>query len=75
MPPVVAPAAGANLGAAAPADAVVLFDGRDLLQWRQGTEVAKWQAHADGAFNSTGTSPWEAYAQVLLCTNEFLFVD
>jgi hypothetical protein len=26
-------------------------------------------------FGGPGTSAWEAYAQVLLCTNEFLFVD
>ena len=32
---------------------------------------------ADAAkdFGGPGTSAWEAYAQVLLCTNEFLFVD
>ncbi len=32
-------------------------------------------AHATSDFGGPGMSAWEAYAQVLLCTNEFLFVD
>jgi hypothetical protein len=32
-------------------------------------------ASAAKDFGGPGTSAWEAYAQVLLCTNEFLFVD
>ena len=32
-------------------------------------------ASAAGDFGGPGTSAWEAYAQVLLCTNEFMFVD
>ncbi|HWB03603.1 MAG TPA: PSD1 and planctomycete cytochrome C domain-containing protein [Verrucomicrobiales bacterium] len=32
-------------------------------------------ASAAKDFGGPGTSTWEAYAQVLLCTNEFLFVD
>ena len=32
-------------------------------------------AHAANDFGGPGMSAWEAYAQVLLCTNEFLFVD
>jgi hypothetical protein len=32
-------------------------------------------ASAARDFGGPGTSAWEAYAQVLLCTNEFLFVD
>lgn len=32
-------------------------------------------ANAAADFGGPGTSAWEAYAQVLLCTNEFLFVD
>jgi cytochrome c553 len=32
-------------------------------------------ASAARDFGGPGTTAWEAYAQVLLCTNEFLFVD
>lgn len=32
-------------------------------------------ADAEKDFTGPGMSAWEAYAQVLLCTNEFLFVD
>ena len=32
-------------------------------------------AHASQDFGGPGTSAWEACVQVLLCTNEFLFVD
>ncbi len=32
-------------------------------------------AHAANDFGGPGMTAWEAYAQVLLCTNEFLFVD
>jgi hypothetical protein len=32
-------------------------------------------AAAAADFGGPGTSAWEAYAQVLLCANEFMFVD
>lgn len=47
-PPVVSPAA-ADASAAPPADAIVLFDGRDLSRWRSaGGSPAKWRI-VDGA--------------------------
>jgi hypothetical protein len=31
--------------------------------------------HDDGGTGKAGLTPWEEYAQVLLLTNEFVFVD
>ena len=42
QPPVVAPAAGANLGAPPPADAIVLFDGKDASAFVSGDKPCPW---------------------------------
>lgn len=42
-PPVVTPASAFSHGAAAPSDAVVLFDGSDLSQWRSDRGAAGWK--------------------------------
>ncbi len=50
----------------------------DSFNWSpsiQDTRSGISVASAAKDFGGPGTSPWEAYAQVLLCTNEFLFVD
>ncbi|MCC7014127.1 MAG: DUF1080 domain-containing protein [Planctomycetes bacterium] len=45
-----------GLGAAPPSDAVVLFDGKDLSQWRSGDQPAKWKVEQGYAeVNGTGT--------------------
>ena len=43
QPPVVTPAANFSMGAPAPSDAVVLFDGKDLSQWEgRNGQPARW---------------------------------
>jgi hypothetical protein len=52
--------------------------GDDSFQWSpviRDTMSGLVIAHAASDFGGPGTSAWEACAQVLLCTNEFLFVD
>jgi 3-keto-disaccharide hydrolase len=55
QPRVVTPGAAFSQGAAAPSDAVVLFDGKDLSKWasNQGTEAA-WPVNADEGYMETG---------------------
>jgi hypothetical protein len=53
QPPVVAPAAEDKPGAP-PADAIVLFDGKDLSQWKGNDGPAKWTVK-DGEFITNGT--------------------
>ena len=48
-PPIVVPAETFSHMAPAPADAIVLFDGKDLSKWKSGSADAKWNV-ADGAF-------------------------
>ncbi|MEO0649418.1 MAG: DUF1080 domain-containing protein [Planctomycetota bacterium] len=55
VPPVVEPGAGANLGATPPADATVLFDGRDTDAWHAGGEAIGWQVEG-GAMVVVGGS-------------------
>ncbi len=43
QPPVLAPADGANLGAKPPADAIVLFDGKDASAWTSGGKPCPWK--------------------------------
>jgi 3-keto-disaccharide hydrolase len=49
-PPVVTP----GVGAAPPSDATVLFDGKDLAQWKSGDKDAGWKL-VDGAMEVNGT--------------------
>ncbi len=51
-PPTVIPAATFSHNAAAPSDATVLFDGKDLSKWKSGSDPAKWTV-ADGVFMVT----------------------
>ena len=54
VPPVVAPPAFAR--ERTPADAIVLFDGRDLSQWTSGGGDARWKVFGGAAeVNGTGT--------------------
>ena len=46
-PPVVTPAATFSDGAAAPSDAIVLFDGTDLSKWEGEKGDPKWTTHED----------------------------
>ena len=45
QPPVVTPAAAFSLGAPAPSDAIVLFDGTDLSHWEGDQGAAPWNVH------------------------------
>jgi hypothetical protein len=47
VPPVVAPGAGANLGLAAPADAIVLFDGSTTEAFHAGGKPIGWKVEGD----------------------------
>lgn len=47
-PPVVNPGPAPHHPAPAPSDAIVLFDGRDLAEWRSGDGRARWEVR-DGA--------------------------
>ncbi len=50
----------------------------DSFQWApviRDTMSGHTLASAAKDFGGPGTSAWEAYAQVLLCSNEFMFVD
>lgn len=52
--------------------------GSDSFQWApviHDTMSGLTLASAARDFGGPGTSAWEAYTQVLLCTNEFMFVD
>lgn len=53
LPPVVKPAEGANLGAPPPADALVLFGGKDASAWTAGGKDCPWTI-ANGAMEVNG---------------------
>lgn len=53
QPPVVKPAEGANLAAKAPADALVLFDGKDASAWTSGGKPCPWKLE-DGCMEVNG---------------------
>ena len=50
VPPIVRP----GDGAAAPSDAIVLFDGKDLSQWTDGSKEARWKVE-NGYMEVNGT--------------------
>ncbi|HUR28364.1 MAG TPA: DUF1080 domain-containing protein [Planctomycetota bacterium] len=57
-PPVVTP----GVGSAPPSDAIVLFDGKDLAQWKCGEKAAGWKL-VDGAMEVNGTGSIETKAE------------
>jgi hypothetical protein len=59
VPPVVTPGAGANLGAPAPSDAVVLFDGGGTDAWHSGGEAIGWRVDGDALEVVGGTGSIE----------------
>ncbi len=61
QPPVVTPAAADKPGQP-PSDAVVLFDGKDLSQWKGKDGPAKWTVK-DGVFIANGTGGIETVQQ------------
>jgi hypothetical protein len=61
QPPVVKPAAEDKPGQP-PADAVILFDGKDLAQWKGKDGPAKWTVK-DGVFITSGTGNIETVQQ------------
>src|SRR5208283_384637 len=46
-PALVTPGAGFSHGAAAPSDAIVLFDGKDFSQWEGTQGEPQWSIHED----------------------------
>ena len=54
QPPVVKPGPGPDKPLAAPADAIVLFDGKDLSAWKGNDGPAQWSVK-DGAMAPNGT--------------------
>ena len=53
-PPVITPGTTFSHGAAAPSDAVVLFDGKDLTAWKAGNGGAPTWKVSDGAMQVSG---------------------
>ncbi len=59
VPPVVVPGRGANLGAPAPADAIVLFDGEDTSAFHSGGNPIGWSVEGDAMVVVAGSGSIE----------------
>ena len=57
QPEVVTPGASFSEGAAPPADAVVLFDGKDLSRWQGREGQARWKVENGYVEGASGTGP------------------